>query len=112
MLIILAAVVLLTFAGGFLTGHSVSSSQSHPKPVATAPAHPHPNPTPTPPAPHPAPHKPHHVTYTVHPGDTLWGIAGHIYHNPVQWQHLYHVNSKVIGLNPNLIHVGTVLQLE
>lgn len=103
MLIILAALFLLAFAGGFLTSH-YTGAPAHPHAAVVAPLHPHPKP-----APH---HKAPHATYTVHSGDTLWGIAAHVYHNPLKWGQLWHVNLHVIGNNPNLIHAGTVLQLE
>lgn len=50
-------------------------------------------------------------SYTVKPGDTLWGIAGHVDHDPLMWRHLYQVNRGVIGSNPNLIHAGQVLRV-
>lgn len=111
--IVVVLIIGLIFGLGFLTGHSVP--QGHPQPTATAPAHHHhPTATPKPPAPLPAPHKPkpghEHRAYTVHAGDNLWSIAGHVYHNPLEWHHLYHINHSVIGSNPNLIHIGTILQ--
>ncbi|HEX6449411.1 MAG TPA: LysM peptidoglycan-binding domain-containing protein [Trebonia sp.] len=52
------------------------------------------------------------ATRTVKPKDTLWGIAGKVYGNPLQWQRLYGLNRKVIGTNPDLIYAGTVLKLR
>jgi LysM repeat protein len=43
--------------------------------------------------------------YSVRRGDTLSKIAARYYHNPKDWQYLYHVNAKTIP-NPNLIYVG------
>lgn len=50
-------------------------------------------------------------TYTVKPGDTLWAIAQHTMHNPLDWHHIYQMNLHTIGGNPNLIHAGQVLRL-
>jgi nucleoid-associated protein YgaU len=50
------------------------------------------------------------ASYTVRSGDTLWGIAGHVYHDPLKWRHLYQLNTSVIGSNPNIIHTGEVLR--
>jgi nucleoid-associated protein YgaU len=63
------------------------------------------------PAPSPRP-PPAAATYTVKPGDTLWGIARKVYGNPRQWRRLYGLNRKVIGTNPDLIRAGTVLRLR
>jgi LysM repeat protein len=43
--------------------------------------------------------------YRVRGGDSLSGIAERFYHNPGDWQYLYHENDKAIS-NPNLIYVG------
>lgn len=48
-------------------------------------------------------------TYTVRSGDTLSGIAGQF---GLSWQDLYALNKGVIGSDPNLLHVGTVLKLS
>jgi nucleoid-associated protein YgaU len=81
-----------------------------PTPVAPAPA---PAPTSTPVAPAPAPKPapapapaPAQRTYTVVPGDTLWGIAQRFYGNGAQWPTIYNANRGVIGSNPNLIFPG------
>ena len=52
------------------------------------------------------------ATDTVKPGDTLWGISGKVYRNPLQWRRLYGLNRNVIGTNPDLIYAGTVLRLK
>jgi LysM repeat protein len=43
--------------------------------------------------------------YRVHAGDSLSQIAERFYHNPSDWQYLYHENDKTIS-NPNMIYVG------
>jgi LysM repeat protein len=47
----------------------------------------------------------------VEPGDTLFGIAGDELGNANLWPNLYEENKDVIGLNPDLIHPGQVLEL-
>jgi nucleoid-associated protein YgaU len=61
------------------------------------------------PAPSP---RPAVATDTVKPGDTLWGISGKVYSNPLQWHRLYGLNMNIIGTNPDLIYAGTVLRLR
>lgn len=51
------------------------------------------------------------TSYTVKSGDTLWSIAAHVYHNPLDWHRLYELNHDHIG-NPDIIYAGQVLQLE
>lgn len=48
-------------------------------------------------------------TYTVQPGDTLWGISEKFLRNPWQWPEVWHVNEQV-G-NPHRIFPGDVLRL-
>jgi nucleoid-associated protein YgaU len=48
------------------------------------------------------------ITYTVRPGDTLWGISRHV---DMSWHSLYVLNRKIIGGNPNLIYPGETLQI-
>ncbi len=49
-------------------------------------------------------------TYTVKKGDSLWRIAGKIYHNPLKWPRIYRANKDKIK-NPNKIHPGQVLTI-
>ena len=64
-------------------------------------------PSPTPkPTPHPTTQR-----YTVQPGDTLWDIASHFYHNGNKWPYIYRANRALIGSNPSLIHPGQVLTI-
>jgi nucleoid-associated protein YgaU len=120
----LMIVVILGFVGGIILRSAPTGTTVHPR-VAHSAVH---SPVKAPkviPAPHrpvqaPAPHKastaPHksntHRTYTVRNGDSLWSIAAHVYHNPMEWHKLYELNHSLIGGNPNLIHTGTTLQLE
>jgi LysM repeat protein len=46
--------------------------------------------------------------YTVRSGDTLSSIAGRYYHNPGDWQYLFHENGKTVS-DPNLIYAGESL---
>jgi nucleoid-associated protein YgaU len=60
-------------------------------------------------------------TYTVVPGDTLWGIARHILGQAGPqptgaeiadaWKTIYTTNTNVVGADPNLIHPGQVLTI-
>jgi LysM repeat protein len=43
--------------------------------------------------------------YSVRSGDTLAKIADRFYHNPSDWQFLFHENEKTVA-NPDLIFVG------
>ena len=49
-------------------------------------------------------------SYDVQSGDTLSGIAQRFYHNPDDWQWLYHENASTIS-DPNLIYVGEKLSV-
>jgi LysM repeat protein len=50
------------------------------------------------------------VTWTVRPGDTLSAIAS-AFDVPGGWQVLYAANLRVVGSDPDVIRVGTVLTL-
>jgi nucleoid-associated protein YgaU len=116
--------VFLLLTVGLMTGllWMVGTSHTTPQPHASAThsvtfkgSEPEQHVTPTPPvkvtAPKAVVHKTTTPTYTVKPGDTLWGIAGTTLHNPLDWHQLYEMNLHSIGGNPNLIHAGQVLRL-
>ncbi|MGC3981596.1 MAG: LysM domain-containing protein [Steroidobacteraceae bacterium] len=48
-------------------------------------------------------------TYTVKPGDTLWGISQTFLSQPWYWPELWYLNPKI--QNPHLIYPGDVLSL-
>jgi nucleoid-associated protein YgaU len=48
--------------------------------------------------------------YVVKKGDSLWKIAGKVYHNPLKWPRIYKANKDKIR-NPNRIHPGQVLTI-
>jgi hypothetical protein len=49
-------------------------------------------------------------TYTVVPGDTLWGIAKRYYGDGRQWPKIYRANTDRIK-NPNLIYPGQLFRI-
>jgi len=48
--------------------------------------------------------------YVVKKGDSLWKIAGKVYHNPLKWPKIYKANKDKLK-NPNRIHPGQVLTI-
>lgn len=50
-------------------------------------------------------------TYTVQPGDTLWGIAQKVLGNGALYTKIYEANKDVIGSNPDVIKVGQVFRI-
>jgi LysM repeat protein/4-amino-4-deoxy-L-arabinose transferase-like glycosyltransferase len=75
-------------------------------PTATPTPTPTTTPTPSATSPPTSTPTPAQVTYTVQDGDTLGSIANHF---GIEWQALYAANRGVIGDDPYLIQVGTVL---
>lgn len=51
------------------------------------------------------------LTYVVHPGNTLWTIAKARLGSGTLWHEIYAKNRQVIGSNPDVLKVGTVLTL-
>lgn len=49
--------------------------------------------------------------YTVKAGDTLWGIANDKLGDPSYWIDIYNANLSVVGVNPDLIYPGQVLDI-
>jgi LysM repeat protein len=76
---------------------AIARAANEPKAPAAAPA----------PAPVMQPTAP--LTYTVKPGDTLWGISSMYLRDPWLWPEIWHVNSAV--QNPHRIYPGDVLTL-
>ena len=52
------------------------------------------------------------ATYTVVPGDTLWGIAQAQCGDGSVWPVIYFQNKWIIGDNPNIIQPGQVLTIN
>ena len=52
------------------------------------------------------------VTYTVKPGDTLWGIAERFLGKGSRWREIYYANRAIIGANPNIIRPGQKLTIK
>jgi nucleoid-associated protein YgaU len=51
-------------------------------------------------------------SYTVQPGDTLWGIAQSQCGDGSVWPAIYYQNKWIIGNNPNVIRPGQVLTVN
>lgn len=49
--------------------------------------------------------------YQVQQGDNLWDIAQNQLGDGTRWHEIYQLNQATIGGDPNLIHVGTQLQM-
>ena len=50
-------------------------------------------------------------SYTVVPGDHLWGIAVRAYGDGYQWVKIWHANKATIANHPDLIFVGQTLTI-
>ncbi|MEP6695869.1 MAG: LysM peptidoglycan-binding domain-containing protein [Pseudonocardiales bacterium] len=72
-------------------------------------APPAPVPLPPPPPPAPPPATIGGGNYAVHPGDSMWTIAGHKYGDPNLWTKIAAANPQID--NPSLIHPGDVLHI-
>jgi len=48
-------------------------------------------------------------TYTVQPGDTLWGLSGRFLNNPWYWPKVWSYNPEIS--NPHFIYPGTAIRL-
>lgn len=51
------------------------------------------------------------VSYTVKPGDTLWGLARKYLGDGARYTAIYDLNRDVIGQDPSMLHSGMVLTI-
>jgi hypothetical protein len=93
---------------GYLTGRPDTGAE----PVVVAEIQPLPPAQPTieetPPPRIETPEKP--TKYVVKRGDSLWKVAGKVYHNPLKWHRIYQANKEKIK-NPNRIYPNQVLTI-
>lgn len=52
------------------------------------------------------------VSYIIHAGDSLWGVAERLCRSGSDWPALYRANVKMIGINPGMIFAGETLTVK